>query len=121
MTGNNHLLTDEGERMNAGQMNAILREQREAESEDARENRAALRNVARCVLDLTTITRHHNGRGRAATYNGDISAIAGAARQLAEMVLANGHVEIMDEDAISVYEEWINAGERAAEVEELQP
>ena len=47
----------------------------------------ALRNVANCVMDLTTVTRHHNGKGRAKTYNGDIDAIAGAARQLADMVI----------------------------------
>lgn len=48
----------------------------------------ALRNVARCVIDLTTVKRFHNGRNRSRTYNGDIDTIAGAARQLAEMTIA---------------------------------
>jgi hypothetical protein len=108
--------------MNMGQLQAILREEREADSEEARGHRVALRNVALCVLDLTTITRQRNGRGRAQTYNGDIVAIAGAARQLAEMVLGNAIDGTSDSDvSISEYEEWINAGERAAEVEEVQP
>lgn len=47
----------------------------------------ALRNVAQCVIDLTTVKRFHNGRNRSRTYNGDIDAIAGAARQLAEMAI----------------------------------
>lgn len=46
-----------------------------------------LRNVAQTVLDLTEVQRRYNGRGRCATYNGDVDAIAGAARQLADMVL----------------------------------
>ena len=32
----------------------------------------ALRNVANCVMTLTEVTRYHNGKGRARTYNGDI-------------------------------------------------
>lgn len=47
----------------------------------------ALRNVANTVMDLTTVTRYHNGKGRSRTYIGDIDAIAGAARQLADMVI----------------------------------
>lgn len=48
----------------------------------------SLRNVAQCVIGLTTITRYYNGRGRSRTYSGDIDAIADAARHLAELVLA---------------------------------
>lgn len=47
----------------------------------------ALRNVANTVMDLTVVTRYHNGKNRSRTYNGDIDAIASAARQLADMVL----------------------------------
>jgi hypothetical protein len=45
-----------------------------------------LLNVAACVMQHTEVTRRHNGRGRAATYASNVDAIAGAARQLAEMV-----------------------------------
>ncbi len=48
----------------------------------------ALRNVARCVLRHTAVKRLHNGRGRPSTYAADVDAIAGASRQLAEMVMA---------------------------------
>jgi hypothetical protein len=48
----------------------------------------ALRNVARCLLEYTEVTRQHNGRGRMPTYAADAAAIRDAARQLAEMVLA---------------------------------
>lgn len=47
----------------------------------------ALRNVANAVIELTTVIRYYNGRGRSRTYNGDIDDIADAARQLANMVL----------------------------------
>ena len=59
----------------------------------------ALRNVANTVMDLTTVTRYHNGKGRPRTYNGDIDAIAGAARQLADMVIMmlEGKVEVTHE------------------------
>lgn len=49
----------------------------------------ALRNVANAVIELTAVIRYYNGRGRSRTYNGDIDAIADAARQLANMVLWN--------------------------------
>lgn len=59
----------------------------------------ALRNVANCVMALTEVTRYHNGKGRARTYNGDIDAIADAARQLADMVIMmlEGKVEVTHE------------------------
>ena len=47
----------------------------------------ALRGVANTVMAFTEVKREHNGKGRARTYNGDIDAIAEAARQLADMVL----------------------------------
>lgn len=47
----------------------------------------ALRNVANTVIALTEVVRYHNGKGRSRTYNGDIDAIADAARQLANMVI----------------------------------
>lgn len=47
----------------------------------------SLRNVASVVMALTEVTRYYNGKGRPRTYNGDIDAIAGAARQLADMVI----------------------------------
>ena len=58
----------------------------------------ALRNVANCVMTLTEVTRYHNGEGRARTYNGDIDAIAGAARQLADMVI----MMLEDDNAVPV-------------------
>jgi hypothetical protein len=58
----------------------------------------ALRNVANCVMTLTEVTRYHNGKGRARTYNGDIDAIAGAARQLADMVI----MMLEDDNAVPV-------------------
>jgi hypothetical protein len=48
-----------------------------------------MRNVAACVLEYTERTRDWNGRGRPPTYAARVDAIAGAARQLAEMVLAS--------------------------------
>lgn len=48
----------------------------------------ALRNLAACVMGYTELKRRHNGRGRHATYAAEPEAIAGAARQLAERVLA---------------------------------
>lgn len=47
-----------------------------------------LRNVARIMLEQSTILRYHNGHGRPATYPANIDAIAGTGRQLAEMILA---------------------------------
>lgn len=51
------------------------------------DKREALKNVAQCVMQYTEVKRHHNGKGRHYTYAADVEAIAGAARQLAELVL----------------------------------
>lgn len=58
----------------------------------------ALRNVANTVIALTEVVRYHNGRGRSRTYNGDIDAIAEAARQLADMVI----MMLEDDNAVPV-------------------
>lgn len=59
----------------------------------------ALRGVANTVMAFTEVKREHNGKGRARTYNGDIDAIAEAARQLADMVIMilEGKVEVTHE------------------------
>lgn len=46
-----------------------------------------LRNVANLVLKYTTVSRQHNGKGKAPSYSEDKHVIAEAARQLAEDVL----------------------------------
>jgi len=46
-----------------------------------------IRNVASVVHQYTKVTRPHNGRGRMPSYAVDKHTIAGAARQLAEIVL----------------------------------
>lgn len=46
-----------------------------------------LRNVANAVLVATEVKRQYNGRGKCATYAGDIDRIALASRHLAELVL----------------------------------
>lgn len=58
----------------------------------------ALRGVANTVMAFTEVKREHNGKGRARTYNGDIDAIAEAARQLADMVI----MILEDDNAVPV-------------------
>lgn len=47
-----------------------------------------MRNVAAVLMRYTEVKRHHNGKGRCATYSADLDTIAQTGRQLAEMVEA---------------------------------
>src|SRR6185437_16056818 len=60
-----------------------------------------IRNIAQVVMDYTQVTRDHNGHGRPPTYVARVDAIAGAARQLAEMVVAH----------LDQQHQWPNSGD----------
>lgn len=47
-----------------------------------------LQNVAAHAMKITEVKRQFNGKGRSATYVGDVDELASTARQLAEMVQA---------------------------------
>ena len=46
-----------------------------------------LRNIAATALRLTQVKRSHNGRGRSATYVGNVDAIASTAQHLAKTIV----------------------------------
>ena len=58
-----------------------------------------LRNVARVAMEYTEKTRLSNGKGRTSVYPANKDAIAGTARQLAEMIVLylDGKLEAIPE------------------------
>jgi hypothetical protein len=70
-----------------GEAAAQAADRREARVRELTDEQKML-NVAACVRQYTEVTRRWNGRGKSSTYAASVDAIAGAARQLAEMVEA---------------------------------